>query len=75
MKLIAWNYRGLGNSPAVCGLLKCQKSEEADILFLSETELDEKRLVTTHVQLGWQTWRLWIVKEKGGSYGVMAERS
>jgi hypothetical protein len=34
----------LGTTATVQGLLRCQKSEGADILFLSETKLDEKRM-------------------------------
>jgi exonuclease III len=44
MKIAVWNCRGLGNNPAVRGLLNFQKSERVDILFLSETKLDEKRM-------------------------------
>lgn len=45
MKLAAWNCRGLGNNPAVRGLLNFQKSEKVDILFLSETKMTEKRML------------------------------
>jgi exonuclease III len=54
MKLAAWNCRGLGNNPAVRGLLNFQKSEQVDVLFLSETKLDEKRMMAfkQKLQLG-----------------------
>jgi exonuclease III len=52
MKLMTWNCQGLGNTSAVQGLLKCQKSEEADILFLSKTKLDEMCLEKFKVMLG-----------------------
>ena len=52
MKLLAWNCRGLGNAPAVRGLLRCHKAEEADILFLSETKLDDKRMLVFKKKLG-----------------------
>ena len=42
MRISALNCRGLGNRPAVRGLLAHQKKEAPDILFLSETKLDEK---------------------------------
>lgn len=44
MKIITWNCRGLGNRPTVHGLLDLQKREVPDILFLSETRLDEERM-------------------------------
>lgn len=52
MKLVAWNCRGLGNSPAVRGLRDLVKVEEPDILFLSETKLDEKRMQRFRWMLG-----------------------
>jgi hypothetical protein len=44
MKAVSQNYRGLGNQPAVRGLLDLQKAEDPDILFLSETKLLEKEM-------------------------------
>jgi exonuclease III len=52
MKLVAWNYRGLGNRPTVRGLLDLQKSEGADILFLSEIKLDKRRIEHFRWRLG-----------------------
>jgi len=49
MRLISWNYRGLGNGPAVRGLLDVQKRDAPDILFLSETKHDRK----------WMEWLYW----------------
>jgi hypothetical protein len=52
MKLLAWNYWGLGNAPAVHGLLRCRKVEEVDVLFLLETKLDEKMMTMFKKKLG-----------------------
>lgn len=52
MKLLIWNCQGLGNTPAVQGLLNCQKSMCPDVTFLSETKSDEKRMKVLRVKLG-----------------------
>jgi hypothetical protein len=44
MKIIAYNYRGLGNRPAFRILLKLQKAKVIAILFLSETKLKEQKI-------------------------------
>jgi exonuclease III len=52
MKIIAWNYRGLGNDAAVRGLLNAQKEEDPDILFLSETKMYESRIKGLRWKMG-----------------------
>jgi exonuclease III len=74
MKLLAWNCRGLGNPRAVRGLLRCQKSEEADILFLSETKLDRKGMEKIQMKLGMGNMvEVAAVGRGGGNCCVMAE--
>ena len=66
MKIVGWNSRGLGNGLAVRGLLDLQKREDPDILFLSETKMDRRRLE-------WLRWKLgmtqMMVKDCVGSSG------
>uniref|UniRef100_A0A8I6XHE9 Reverse transcriptase domain-containing protein n=1 Tax=Hordeum vulgare subsp. vulgare TaxID=112509 RepID=A0A8I6XHE9_HORVV len=52
MKLVGWNCRGLGNGPAVQGLLEVGRTEDPDIIFLSETKLTEKELEKFKWKLG-----------------------
>jgi exonuclease III len=52
MIISSLNCRGLGNRPAVRGLLAHQKKEAPDILFLSETKLDEKGMEKFRWMLG-----------------------
>ena len=68
MKLVSQNCRGLGNQPAVRGLLELQKAEEPDILFLCETKMIEK-------EMDWFRWKLGmphmtVVDSKGRSGGL-----
>ena len=69
MRLISWNCRGLGNDPAVHGLLNVQKREAPDILFLPETKHDRKRMV-------WFHWKLkmpnMVAKSSNGTSGGLA---
>lgn len=44
MKIVAWNYQGLGNHPTVWGHLDLQKLEGTNILFLLEMKLDKRRM-------------------------------
>jgi exonuclease III len=44
MRLATWNCRGMGNGPAVRGLLDFQKQEDPDVLFLCETKMVESNL-------------------------------
>ena len=64
----------MGNPRAVRGLLKCQKSEEADILFLSETKLDERRLEKFKVLLGMGNMEVVDCVGKGGGIVVFWRR-
>jgi hypothetical protein len=51
MRIGSLNCRGLGNGTAIRGLLDFQKKENPDILFLSETKMEERRI-------DWLRWKL-----------------
>ena len=75
MKLIAWNCRGLGTSLTIHSLLDLQKGEDLDILFLSETKMNEKRTEGPKVEawvnkfggkrLQWEEWWSYDLLKKG----------
>ena len=66
MKLIAWNCRGLGTSLTIHSLLDLQKGEDLDILFLSETKMNEKRTEGLKWKLGLTSL---VVKDCNGKSG------
>nr|XP_051219355.1 uncharacterized protein LOC127336565 [Lolium perenne] len=51
MIIAIWNGRGLGNGPAVNGLLDLRKREDPDVLFVSETKMEQDKLE-------WFRWKL-----------------
>jgi exonuclease III len=69
MMLITWNCRGLGNGPAIRGLLDIQKREAPDILFLAEMKHDGK-------WMDWLRWKLempnMVTVDSEGSSGGLA---
>jgi exonuclease III len=67
MKIVAWNCRGLDNRPAVRGLMDLQKSEAADILFLSEMKLDRRMMERFRWMLGLPNM---VVKDAVGKGGM-----
>lgn len=70
MKIIAWSCRGLGNHPTVRSLLELQKTEQADMLFLSETKLDKRRMERFKWLLGLGNMVVRNCVGKGGGGGI-----
>lgn len=66
MKIIVWNYHSLGNDTTVHVLLNVQKEEDPDILFLSKTKMDERRIKALWWKLGLTNW---IIKDCVGWSG------
>ena len=71
MKLLFWNCRGLGNPRAVRGLLRCQGAEGADVLFLSETKLDERGMMVFKKKLSLAHSEVVDCEGKGGGLAVL----
>jgi len=59
----------LGNGPAIRGLLNLQKEEDPDILFLSVTKMDERRIEGLRWKLGLTNL---VVKDCVGKSGGLA---
>lgn len=69
MRLTVWNCRGLGNGPAVRGLLDLQKQVDPDVLFLSETKMDKRRMEKIKWLLGMKNM---VVRDCEGKSGGLA---
>jgi exonuclease III len=69
MRISCQNCRGLGNGPAVRGLLDLQKQVDPDILFLAETKMDDKRMVWFKSLLGFPNM---VVRNCEGKSGGLA---
>lgn len=74
MRITTWNCRGLGNGPAVRGLLDLQKRVDPDILFLSETKLDERRTQWLKYLLGMSNMVVKDCKGKSGGLALLWKR-
>ncbi|PNT67454.1 hypothetical protein BRADI_3g27555v3 [Brachypodium distachyon] len=74
MEIVSWNCRGLGNRPAVRRLLELQKSENPDMVFLSETRLVKSKLERIRWMLGLPNLLARDCDETGGRVGVKRER-
>jgi exonuclease III len=69
MKIVAWNCPGLGNDPAAKGLLALQKEVDPNILFLSETKINGRRMKPFRWKLGLTNL---VVKDCEGRSGGLA---
>ena len=74
MKLRDWNCQGLGNTPTVCGLLQCLKSIQVDILCLSKTSLNDRKMEIIRFSLGLSNMVVVKGDGKGGNCFVVDER-
>jgi len=74
MKLIAWYCRGLGTSLTIHSLLDLQKEEDPDILFLSETKMNEKRIEGLRWKLGLTNLVVKDCKGKSGGLTIFSRK-
>jgi exonuclease III len=69
MRIAFWNSRGMGNGPAIRGVLDLQNKVDPDVLFISETKMKGKRLE-------WLKWKLGLTnmvwKDSDGQSGGLA---
>ena len=71
MKAIAYNCRGLGNQPAVMGLLELWKAEDPDVLFLSETKLDKEGMKRIKTLLNMAHMEVKECEERSGGLALL----
>jgi exonuclease III len=69
MIIYGWNGRGMGNDPAVRGLLDLRKKVDPDVLFLSETKMDRRKIKGLRWKLDMPNM---LVKDSSGQSGGLA---
>lgn len=69
MKILSWNCRGLGSPSAVRSLLELQRQHDPNVIFLSETHLDDSSGERLRVKLGFES--KFVSPSDGRSGGLM----
>lgn len=69
MKILAWNCCGLGSARAVRALLEVRRRLNPDVLFLSETHLDNAKAENVRRRAGFD--RMIVDESDGRSGGLL----
>lgn len=67
MRIMVWNYRGLGSPSTVPQLKKSLRLLKPDLIFFSETKRKESFVSKICQKLGWEDW--WMAMDPIGRSG------